>query len=124
MGIGSILPLNLDGGGLSETSLDVLTQIKNNFINLIMTRKGERFNNPEFGCDIHNFVFNFNDGDLEEGVRDAVENAVNRWMPYIELEEVQINNENSNIDKNRFQIYMKYRLSEQPNLSDEVLIQL
>lgn len=124
MGIGSILPLSLQGGGLSETSQDTLTQVKNNFINLVLTRKGERFGNPSFGCDIHNFIFNFNDDDLEAAVMDAVESAVERWMPYIQLEEVRVNEQNSNVDRNRFQVYMKYRLSEQPNLSDEVLIQL
>ena len=124
MGIGSILPLSLNGGGLSQTSQDTLTQIKNNFINLVMTRKGERFGNPTFGCDIHNFVFNFNGEDLQGSIEDAVQNSVQRWMPYIELEEVVVNQENSDVDRNKFQIYMKYRLSEQPNLSDEVLIQL
>lgn len=124
MGIGSILPLSLQGGGLAETSNDTLTQIKNNFINLIMTRKGERFGNPTFGCDVHDFIFNFNDQGLEEAVLDAVASAIERWMPYIELEEVKVSESNTNIDRNRFQVYMKYRLSEQPNLSDEVLIQL
>lgn len=124
MGIGPILPLSLQGGGLSETSQDILTQIRNNFINLVLTRKGERFGNPTFGCDIHDLIFNFNDEDLEGAVLNAVQSAVDRWMPYIDMEEVRVNEENSSVDRNRFQVYMKYRLSEQPNLSDEVLIQL
>lgn len=124
MGIGSILPLNLKGGGLSETSQDTLSQIKNNFINLIMTRPGERFGNPEFGCDIHELVFNFNGESLQNEIEDVVEEAVRRWMPYISLEEVVVERTSEDVDRNRYRIYMKYRLSEQPTLTDEVLIEL
>lgn len=124
MGIGAILPLNLEGGGLSETSQDTLSQIKNNFINLIMTRPGERFGNPEFGCDIHELVFNFNGESLQNEIEDAVEEAVRRWMPYISLEEVAVDRQTEDVDNNKYRIYMKYRLSEQPTLTDEVLIEL
>lgn len=124
MGIGSILPLSLEGGGLSETSQDTLSQIKNNFINLIMTRPGERFGNPEFGCDIHELVFNFNGESLQNEIQDVVEEAVRRWMPYISLEEVAAERTSEDVDRNRYRIYMKYRLSEQPTLTDEVLIEL
>lgn len=124
MGIGSILPLSLEVGGLSETSNDTLTQIKNNFINLVMTNPGERFGNPEFGCDIHDLVFNFNEESLQNEIEDAVEEAVRRWMPYISLEDVVVNRQTEDIDKYQYRIYMKYRLSEQPTLTDEVLIEL
>lgn len=124
MGIGSILPLNLRGGGLAQTSNDTLSQIKNNFINLIMTKPGERFSNPEFGCKIHNLVFDFNDDSLQTDVEDVIEEAVQRWMPYISLEELSIERPPSDVDRNTYRIYMRYRLSEQPTLTDEVLIEL
>lgn len=124
MGIGAILPLDLGNGGLSETSNDTLSQIKNNFINLVLTRRGERFSNPNFGCDLQDLLFNFNGEDLQSQALSTVEAAVERWMPYIELEDLQVNNPNESIDSNRYQVYMRYRLSEQPNLSDEVLIQI
>ena len=124
MSIGFTLPLQRDDGGYFEVSNDLLTQIKSNFINLVSTMKGERMSNPEFGCDIHQSVFNFNNDDLPNKARESVEEAVARWMPYIELEKFEVNTIDADKERQTARIYMSYRLTEQPNLSDEVLIQI
>ena len=81
MSIGFTLPLRRANGGYFEMSNDLMTQIKSNFINLVSTMKGERLSNPEFGCDIHQVIFDMNDTDLYPRAREAVERAVARWMP-------------------------------------------
>ena len=124
MSIGFTLPLQRGDGGYFEVSNDLLTQIKSNFINLVSTMKGERMSNPEFGCDIHQSVFNFNNDDLPNKARESVEEAVARWMPYIELEKFEIETIDADKERQTAKIYMSYRLTEQPNLSDEVLIQI
>ena len=124
MSIGFTLPLRRADGGYFEMSNDLLTQIKSNFINLVSTMKGERMSNPEFGCDIHQSVFNFNNDDLPNKARESVEEAVARWMPYIELEKFEIETIDADKERQTARIYMSYRLTEQPNLSDEVLIQI
>lgn len=123
MSIGLSIPLENGPSGYFKTSDTILDQIKNNFINLILTIPGERFNNPEFGCEINNLVFNFNDDELTASARVAVQKAVERWMPYLELEEFIFQPTNEDIDQYKAQMYVKYRLSENPNLGDEVLIQ-
>lgn len=122
MAIGFTLPLENGKGGYFRTSDTTLEQIKNNFINLILTIPGERFNNPEFGCNIHNLVFDFNNSELQTDIRQVVEESVNRWMPYILLEELVFQPTDDDKDRYRAQMYVKYRLSENPNFSDEVLI--
>ena len=124
MSIGFTLPLQRGDGGYFEVSNDLLTQIKSNFINLVSTMKGERMSNPEFGCDIHQSVFNFNNDELPNKARESVEEAVARWMPYIELEKFEIETIDADKERQTARIYMSYRLTEQPNLSDEVLIQI
>ena len=124
MSIGFTLPLRRADGGYFEMSNDLLTQIKSNFINLVSTMKGERMSNPEFGCDIHQSVFNFNNEELPNKARESVEEAVARWMPYIELEKFEVNTIDADKERQTARIYMSYRLTEQPNLSDEVLIQI
>ena len=124
MSIGFTLPLQRGDGGYFEVSNDLLTQIKSNFINLVSTMKGERMSNPEFGCDIHQSVFNFNNDELPIKARESVEEAVARWMPYIELEKFEVDTTDADKDRYTARIYMSYRLTEQPNLSDEVLIQI
>ena len=124
MSIGFTLPLRRANGGYFEMSNDLMTQIKSNFINLVSTMKGERLSNPEFGCDIHQVIFDMNDTDLYPKAREAVERAVVRWMPYIQLDQFEVETTDSQRDKYQAKIYMSYVLTEQPNLTDEVLIQI
>ena len=124
MSIGFTLPLRRANGGYFEMSNDLMTQIKSNFINLVSTMKGERLSKPEFGCDIHQVIFDMNDTDLYPRAREAVERAVARWMPYIQLDQFEVETTDSQRDKYQAKIYMSYVLTEQPNLTDEVLIQI
>ena len=124
MSIGFTLPLQRGDGGYFEVSNDLLTQIKSNFINLVSTMKGERMSNPTFGCDIHQSIFNFNNDELPNKARESVEEAVARWMPYIELEKFEVETIDADKERQTARIYMSYKLTEQPNLSDDVLIQI
>ena len=124
MSIGFTLPLRRHTGGYFEMSNDLMTQIKSNFINLVSTMKGERIANPTFGCDIHKSIFNFNNDDFYPEARDAVEEAGAEWMPYIALEDFEVQTTDSDRDKYTARIYMSYRLIEQPDLTDEVMVQI
>ena len=124
MARGFTLPLARGTGGYFETSETVLEQVKSNFINLILTVPGERFNNPEFGCNIHRLVFDFNNNEFSVSVRQSVDEAVERWMPYLELAEFVFQPSNDDKNNYRAEMYVKYRLSENPNFTDEVLIQI
>ena len=124
MSIGFTLPLRRANGGYFEMSNDLMTQIKSNFINLVSTMKGERLSNPEFGCDIHQSIFHMNNTEFYPEAREAVERAVARWMPYIQLDQFEVETTDSERDKYQAKIYMSYVLTEQPNLTDEVLIQI
>ena len=123
MSIGFTLPLRRADGGYFETSNDLLTQIKSNFINLVSTMKGERLSNPTFGCDLHRAVFDTNTDDLYPIAKESVEQAVAEWMPYIELENFEISTTDDDKDRYTAKIYMSYRLIETPDLTDEVLLQ-
>ena len=127
MSIGFTLPLQRSNGGTGgyfEMSNDLMTQIKSNFINLVSTMKGERMSNPDFGCDIHRAMFDMNNTEFYQKAREAVERAVTEWMPYIELDQFEIETTDNERDRYQARIYMSYVLTEQPNLKDEVMIQI
>ena len=144
--IGFTLPLQRSSGGIGGyfgMSHTVMEQIKSNFINLVSTMKGERLSNPEFGCDIHKSLFNFNDSNLGGftghdrgsehgrlssstgpwiGAREAVEEAVAKYMPFIELDRFEIETTDGDRDRYTVRVYMSYTLTG-TNLSDEALMQ-
>jgi phage baseplate assembly protein W len=121
-GIGITLPLQLGNTGYFEQSFDTLTQVKSNFINLILTRKGERVHQPEFGCDIHEYLFEPLTPENIEGARLSVINAVARWMPFLELLRFELRADPSNIDQNEIRLYVGYRLTNNPNIQDEIVL--
>jgi uncharacterized protein len=123
-GIGLTLPIAKGNRGYYDVSEDLLTQIKSNFINLIHTIKGERLNNPEFGCDIHQIVFDPNTENISDRARQAIEAAVSQWMPFLELQEFEVLTEDGDRDRNAVRLYIKYTISGSPDLSTEVLISL
>ena len=57
---------------------------------ILSTAKGERVMRPDFGCDIHAFVFMTVDKTNLTLVKSAVEEALVRWEPRIEVKAVDV----------------------------------
>lgn len=122
-GIGITLPIRLGSTGYFEQSFDTLRQIKSNFINLILTRKGERVHQPEFGCCIHDYLFEQLTPENIEGARLCVVNAVAKWMPFLELRRFELDDSFDDIDRNRLRLYVGYRLTNAPDIEDEIVLE-
>lgn len=121
-GIGITLPLQLGNTGYFEQSFDTLTQVKSNFINLILTRRGERVHQPEFGCRIHEYLFEQMTPETIEGARLSVVDAVNKWMPFLELIQFELTVSNDDIDRNTIRLYVGYRLKKNPDIRDTIIL--
>jgi phage baseplate assembly protein W len=121
-GIGISLPIQIGNMGYFQQSFDILVQVKSNFINLILTRKGERVHQPEFGCGIHDYLFEQLTPENIEGARLSVVRAVERWMPFLELVQFQLNESPNELDNNRLQLYVGYRLKKNPNIRDTIIL--
>jgi len=57
---------------------------------IIGTAKGERVMRPEFGCEIHEHVFNNITGTTITLVESSVEEALIEWEPRIDVEDVNV----------------------------------
>lgn len=121
-GIGVTLPLQIGNTGYFEQSFDTLTQVKSNFINLILTRKGERVHQPEFGCGIHDYLFEQLTPTNIEGAKLSVLDAVEKWMPFLELIRFELDAASEDIDQNKLQLYVGYRLRTNPNIQDTIVL--
>jgi phage baseplate assembly protein W len=120
--IGITLPIQIGNMGYFQQAFDTLTQVKSNFINLILTRKGERVHQPEFGCGIHDYLFEQLTPENIEGARLSVVNAVERWMPFLELVQFELNASPNDLDNNRLRLYVGYRLRQNPNIRDTIIL--
>ena len=90
-----------------------------NFKYLILTKKGERVGQPELGCDLWKILFEPMTEDTLEEARLAVADAVDRWLPFIELTNFQIT---QTVDENIINILCTYRFRNNQNVTDQVSI--
>ena len=89
---------------------------------MILTRRGERVHQPEFGCRIHEYLFEQLTPENIEGARLSVLDAVERWMPFLELVQFELNVGPEQIDRNTIQLYVGYTLKRNPNIRDTIIL--
>jgi phage baseplate assembly protein W len=89
IGIGFAFPMGVDGrGGLRMSSGP--NGIEEAIRMILGTGRGERRMRPEFGCAIHEYVFDPMDATTTGLIRYHVTEALKRWEPRIELQTVHV----------------------------------
>ena len=102
-----------------------LTQARYNLINLILTKKGERLGQPDLGCDIWKLLFEpIIDGEIDNRVESTIMDAVNMWIPYIQINQIFLEYTNEDIDKNGFTVEIDFSLASNAAISDNVTINI
>ena len=115
--IGVSLPFN--AAGVFNKTYSTKDQIKSNLINLLLTDKGERIMNPEFGADVRRSLFDNITESNNELLRLKITDAINIFIPEIELGSVDIV---PDFDYNTLNITINYRLIIS-NTPDQVTVQ-
>ncbi len=64
--------------------------IKSDLMHLILTRKGERLYNPEFGTDLLKFIFEPNDGKTMSEIKLDIQNTVKKYIPNLNINDVLV----------------------------------
>lgn len=112
-----------DSNGIFPVNYTTLSQAKDNLKNLILTKKGERVQQPEFGCDIWLLVFEQIDGEnLENRIESSILDAVQSWIPNININQIIFDYDNNDIDNNRIALDIKFSLISNPNLTETIQI--
>ena len=107
LGTGLAFPLSVDRrGGIAlasgETDVDQAIEI------ILSTAPGERPMRPEFGCGVHDFVFDTIDAATVGRLETEIRRALDRWEPRIVLDEVDF--DLSEMGEGRLLINIGYRL--------------
>tara|TARA_R110001592_G_scaffold89374_3_gene262886 strand:+ start:1633 stop:2094 length:462 start_codon:yes stop_codon:yes gene_type:complete len=85
--VGVSLPYN--GTAVFNSTYTTQEQMKSNMLNVLLTEPGERIYKPNFGVGLRNYLFeNFTDLDT---LKDRINNQVERYVPQVELTNVNIN---------------------------------
>lgn len=94
----------------SEYEQDIIEAIRI----IIMTRKGERVMRPDFGCDLHNHLFEMVDYTLLKQMEATVKNALISFEPRITDIEVEASLNEDNSEKIDIRIQYTVRTTNNP----------
>ena len=87
---GITLPIKRGNTGYFEQAFTSFEQAKANLKNLLLTAKGERVMQPEFGTGLQSLLFEPMDDTFEDRLQDVITQTVCYWLPYINIEEIDV----------------------------------
>jgi uncharacterized protein len=90
IGSGLAFPLQVDRRGGIALARDE-TDIEQAIELILATAPGERPMRPEFGCGVHDFVFDSIDANTVGKMELAIRDALDRWEPRVFVETVEFN---------------------------------
>lgn len=104
--IGVSIPFNNPNGIFYQTFTN-LDQVRTNLRNLLLTAKGERYMQPDFGTDIRWLLFeNISDeSDFKTKISATILESIEFWMPFISISDMDV----------KFNLYDDGRVSDPEN---------
>ena len=119
--IGISLPFGLCGTNqLFNKTYSTKDQTKSNLINLLLTNRGERILNPDFGCNLKQVLFEQITQSTEDDIRNIIISSASIYIPEISI--VNINIDNTYTDNNIINITINYILNIS-GTADQITIQ-
>jgi phage baseplate assembly protein W len=115
--IGISLPIQIGGNGFTQT-YSTTEQIKSNIKNLLLTQKGERILQPEFGSGLHEILFDFNNDDIEGKIEDTINQAFEQWLPYVTIADIVVEQTNALKDRNVVNLSLKFQVNGSADLNE------
>ena len=82
------LTYNNQLGGFFPTSKTLREQVSSNIKNLLLTSKGERVGQPEFGTDVTSILFEPITPDIGDRLESSITDGISQWLPYVTIQNI------------------------------------
>ena len=113
--IGALFPLNGQQsktvGGFFNMSRTTEEQSVTNYINLLLTRKGERYMLPSFGVGLQDYLFEQNTEAIRTEIEFEIERQSAYWLPYIKNHKIEVLGRSNSVngdEENAIQIIITF----------------
>jgi phage baseplate assembly protein W len=107
IGSGISFPLMADQRGVLALAHGV-NDIEQAIALILGTAPGERPMRPEFGCEVHDYVFDTVDAEMIGNVQAAIHRALDRWEPRIQVTDIDFGL--GEVDEGKLVITISYRV--------------
>jgi len=119
--IGVSLPMDhIDGSGFFPGTSTTLTQTSSNIRNLLLTNKGERVGQPEFGCGLLQILFEPMSENLLESVRSEIEESIAFWLPHVIISDISVDQDEN--EPHQMNVNIEFALTIQPTVLEVITL--
>ena len=115
--IGISLPIQIGNTAFQQT-FTTFEQVKSNIKNLLLTKRGERIMQPQFGSGLQELLFEQNVDDLEEKIQSTIEDSISQWLPFVNIDEIDIEQTDELKDSNKINVSIKFRVGNSIDLNE------
>ena len=115
--IGISLPIQITNTAFEQT-FQTSEQVKSNIRNLLLTKRGERILQPEFGSGLQELLFEQNVDDFEARIEETINKSLEQWLPYVTAEEIEVDSSDTLRDNNRINVSVKFRIGDNTDLNE------
>jgi len=116
--IGLSFPLGRSESGFFQQTQTTLEQTSHNIKNLLLTMKGERPMNPEFGSTLYSILFDPIGSDTPMKVEESIKEAVAQWLPHVILNKINVTT--SEQTPNQIDVNLEFGVTLEPGVFDSL----
>ena len=120
--IGLRMPFDKSETGLFGTTETTLEQAGHNIKNLLLTAKGERVMQPDFGSNLRSLLFEQEDENLNINIKEAIQEAMSTWLPYISISSVDITQDEKKL--NQMKVDIDFSLNYEPDRFNTITLDI
>jgi phage baseplate assembly protein W len=84
------IDLTMNNPGVFKPLYSTIDQATANLKSLLLTRVGERYNQPTFGSQLLNILFQPVTDTIKIDINEIINEAVGFWLPYINIDDIVI----------------------------------
>ena len=113
--VGITLPLQIGNTAFNQ-SFTTAEQVKTNIKSLLLTKKYERVMQPGLGSGLQELLFEPDTGNLAQKIEETINSSINKWLNFVTIEQIDVNQSNDLKDKNTVNVSIKFRIGNNVNL--------
>ena len=102
--------------GLFEMNNVTKDALTSNLVLLLLTEKGQRYYQPDYGINIRKYIFEPNDGISQSDVEQEIRDTVSKYIPQLSISSVQIftgtDDKDNNLNDNQINLLIDFKYTE------------
>jgi phage baseplate assembly protein W len=115
--VGISLPIQIGNTAFNQ-NFTTEDEVKTNIISLLSTKRGERIMQPQLGSGLQELLFEQNDGTLADRIEEEINNTIEMWLPFVNVEQINVEQSDYLKDTNTVNVNITFTIGNNPQLSN------